>query len=117
MRTISRSVTRRCSLGVVIALAGCTTADTLDVSDQNERLTVGDDEVAYKTGPCVSHLILTTPLAKQCCYTLDVKGNYTLFLSARTNTVVKRNRNIPGAGAACKASDGTSSCNGSGCFY
>jgi len=77
-----------------------------------------DDETAYGTssGTCPASYMRTTPLAKSCCFdpSSSVGGN-TFHIDQATNRVVTRAHNP--YGTKCKASNGTGTCSGTGCFY
>jgi len=66
----------------------------------------------YQAVSCPSDYLLTSPLARQCCY--DDWARDTLFINP-SGTKVYRTRNYYGTG--CKAMDGVSSCLGTDCYY
>ena len=57
----------------------------------------------------------TTPTAGQCCEQWSYDYEWTLFIRASDNNAVQRYANPYHLG--CTAADGTSSCNGSDCYY
>jgi hypothetical protein len=78
--------------------------------------TAENTETAYLTAyqVCPANQMLVTPLAQDCCYQTDGgKGQFTLHFNG--TQLVKRYKNPYGTG--CKASNGTGSCTGTGCYY
>jgi hypothetical protein len=74
------------------------------------------DETALWTATCSSSMLNTSPLAKQCCYG-EWPGSFyrhTMFVNP-SGAVVMRPRNSHGTG--CRASDGTSTCSGTSCYF
>lgn len=73
----------------------------------------GGGELAYDVYSCPSNYLLTSPIAKQCCWSSDVLQ--TGFVNGNTLAWVNRYRNPYGTG--CRASDGLGSCAGTACYY
>ena len=86
------------------------------------RPAAAGDEQALMTYVCQSGFMLTSPLASQCCYSdmNGYSGTYSrpnVFIRTADNSAITRYRNPVGPGNGCKASDGTSACAGSACFF
>ena len=73
---------------------------------------VGAVETSYSTATCPAYYLLTTPLARQCCW----DGLGTSFIND-SNTVIRRIYNYAHGGQGCRASDGVSPCSGTSCYY
>jgi len=74
-------------------------------------------EAAYSASNCGANLLLTSPVANQCCYSDGYAHStfYTIFIRPSDHKVIKRYRNPTGLG--CRASDGVSACSGDLCYY
>jgi hypothetical protein len=81
-----------------------------------------EGEVALGAASCPAGYVLTSPVAKGCCYgTQSAWGTAVSTLFVRPDgQVVNRARNPQnpfGAPPGCKASDGVSACNGASCYF
>ena len=76
----------------------------------------GATEQAYSTGTCPAEFMLSSPTARQCCFsTVESSGaQYTVHYNTEGNNAGKFGRRWKGP--ACRMSDG-GSCSGDNCYY
>jgi hypothetical protein len=76
-----------------------------------------DVETALSTRNCPSSTLNTQPLARMCCQTYNYAGLNGTYFVKDYPPVTRIDRLANPYGTACKASNGTSSCSGTDCYY
>jgi hypothetical protein len=105
LATVSTSLEREASISVVSASSQPAAGET-----------------AQYAGYCWDQLLLTTPLARQCCMTERHSGGtdeyHMWFYNSGSDRLVFRPHNGPAAAVGgCRAVDGTSTCSGETCYF